>query len=135
MSISIAGLLSPPSDVHLELTNGLLTNLHHAYIILLSWEQPFTLNITTTTADNPITYRVYVSFINSSTNSEEVYSTSIAQFVYNFTTVNNTISDSICASGVVLPTFQVSAVNRVGHGERSDQLSLRDIVCLTGTCT
>lgn len=117
---TLLGLLSPPANIQLELwPTG-----QYSTTAFLSWNQPFTLNVTNSHGDNIISYRVFVSLRNSST--LEIYNTSSTQFTYNYSA-----ADTNC-NNLLLLTFQVSAINRVGISERSDPLG---VICNTGTST
>ena len=117
-------LLQPPANVELTIqwNNDLLQ-------AILSWEQPFTLNITDQGYDRNITYTVFVS----RNSTLEVYNTSATQFICNLdhSAIVFQSNGDICKENI-LQTFQVVAINRVGTGQRSELIYLRDVLCTSG---
>ena len=111
----IIGLLSPPTNIQLALQR------ENQLLVTISWDQPFTLNITS--SDNTIRYRVFVHF---SGNSTVVYNTSRTEFTYN-------CSANCTCNNNLLPTFQVSAINKAGSSSKSDPVDLHSLLCITGT--
>ena len=123
------GLLSPPTNIQLKfLWKNQFLN------VTICWDQPFTLNLTSSSSDNSIiTYRVFVNVRHNISNSTlEVYNTSTTRFVYNYSTINLNLGGNVNCNELLLPSFQVSAINRVGIGERSDPVNLYSIFCITG---
>ena len=119
-----AGLLSPPSNIEVAL---------QFLQVRISWEQPFTLNITHQRSENVITYMVFVN--NHGISTYEEYNTPDTHYTYNLSTVNIYTQPSNICSDNIPQTFQVSAINRVGTSERSGPVSLHDALCTPGTHT
>ena len=118
-------LLEPPTNIELQFqwNNDLLQ-------AVLSWEQPFTLNITDQGYERNITYTVFVN----RNSTYEVHNISATQFTYNLNYSSLSVPQSnrdICNNNYYT-TFQVSAINRIGTGERSELIFLRDALCTSG---
>lgn len=127
--IDFLGLLQPP--VKIELQHEFKWNNTLLRITIL-WEQPFTLNITNQRSESDITYIVFVSNYGNST--YEAHNTSTTQFIYsiNYTAIMTQFNNNYCNDNIMLPTFQVSAVNRIGISDKSEVVFLRDALCTPG---
>ena len=113
--IEFIGLLSPPMNIQLALQRE-----GQLQFVRISWDQPFTLNITN--RDNIIRYRVFV-YIGG--NFTQTYDTSVTEFTY-----HNHSANVLCNNDL-LTTFQVSAINQLGSSSKSDPVNLHSALCIT----
>ena len=117
------GLLLPPSNIQIDYQP-------YSLQIVISWQQPFTLNITHQGQEDIIVYNIFVCTYFESPESFgdcEVYNTSNTWYTYNYSSVV-TQPDLVCNKSV-LPFFQLSSINRVGESARSEPLCLRNVLC------
>ena len=117
------GLLLPPTNIQLSF-KWLIQFLK----ITFSWKQPFTLNLTSPDSENTITYQIFLSIGNMTLDSELVYNT---EYTYNYSI---TLSNISCSNhdNLLLPTFEVSAINRVGSSEKSNPVNIQSVLCTLG---
>ena len=113
--IEFIGLLSPPTNIQLALQRE-----GQLQFVRISWDQPFTLNITN--RDNIIRYRVFVYF---GGNSTRMYNTSMTEFTY-----RNHSANVLCNNDL-LTTFQISAINQLGSSSKSNPVNLHSALCIT----
>ena len=122
------GLLLPPSNIQLEYQ---WYNLQ----VIISWQQPFTLNITHQGSKHVISYKIYICTEVESSVDCEVYNTTNTQYthVHNFSAI--TQPDLVC-NNLVSSTFQVSSINMVGESARSEPVYLHNVFCTStpGIC-
>ena len=114
------GLLLPPSNIQLDYQP-------HRSQVIISWQQPFTLNITHQGRKDIISYKIFVCTDYESLESFvdcEVYNTSNTWYTY-----AQSVEPNLVCNESVLPTFQVSSINRVGESTRSEPSHLHHVLC------